>query len=193
MMKTALLVIDFINDIVHPDGKISGSAAYIKEHQVIENVNRAIHFARKNNIPIVFVKVGFNLNYLECPENSPIFSHAKKQQALKLNTWGTEFHEALDKQLHDLVIIKHRVSVFYSTSLEAYLRANQIQTLLIAGVSTDMAVQTTARDAHDRDYKVIIVADACGAASKEAHENALKLLQRLTVVTNTNDLTIEML
>lgn len=182
MNKTALLIIDYINDIAHAEGKISGSAAFIKEHNVIENVNRIITFSRQNKIPAVFIKVGFNRNYLECPENSPIFSNAKKQKALLLNTWGTEFYETLDRQPDDLIIIKHRVSAFYATPLEAFLHANHIQNLLIAGVSTDMAVQTTAREAHDHDYKVFVVADACAAASEEVHEMTLKLMQRIAVM-----------
>src|SRR3990167_762086 len=141
MKNTALLVLDFINDIVHHDGKIAGSATFVKEHHIIENANRVIAFARKNTIPIVFVKVGFNKNYLDCPVNSPVFSYAKKQQALQLDTWGTEFHETIDYQPTDLVVTKHRVSAFYSTSLEAFLRAHHIENIIIAGMSTDMAVQ----------------------------------------------------
>jgi len=51
-----------------------------------------------------------------------------------------------------------------------------------------MAVQTTAREAHDRDYQVGIIADACGAASLELHEGALKSLQRLAKVITANQL-----
>lgn len=189
MKKSVLLVIDFINDIVDTKGKIAGAAEFVKDNHVIKNANQVIQFSRQNNIPAVFIKVGFHAGYPECPEHSPIFGYAKKQDALQLNTWGTEFHSTLNKNPDDLVIIKNRVSAFYATSLEAYLRANQIENLFICGVSTDMAVQLTAREAHDRDYKVTIIADACGAGSKENHENSLKLLQRIATIINTNELT----
>lgn len=188
MQHTALLVIDFINDIIDPDGKISSSAAFIKENAVIKKVNQVISFARQNKIPVVFVKVGFSADYIECPTNSPIFSKAKEFQALKLNSWGTEFDKNLNRLPTDLTIIKHRVSAFYATSLEAFLHANKIQTLIIAGVSTDMAVQSTARDAHDRDYNVTIISDACAAASSEMHENTLKMLQRFCTVVKSDEL-----
>lgn len=191
-MKTALLILDFINDIVHPDGKIAASAEFVKENNVMAHANNAIAFARKNGIPVVFIKVGFSSGYKECPESSPIFSRAK-QQALQLNTWGTEFHDEIKKEKGDLTIIKHRVSAFYSTSLEAFLRANQIESLMICGVSTDMAVQTTAREAHDRDYKVIIVSNACGTASTELHDNTLKSLQILTKVVTDVELSDQIL
>lgn len=187
MSNTAVLIIDFINDIAHIDGKIAASAKLIKERNVIENANRVIAYARQNKLPIAFVKVGFHQHYPECPKNSPVFSKAMQMNALQLDTWGTEFHADLDYQ-NDLMIVKHRVSAFYSTSLEVFLRANQIDTIIISGVSTDMAVQTTAREAHDRDYKVIIVGDACCSGTIEAHEATLKLLERISTVIDVNHL-----
>lgn len=187
MLSSVLLVIDFINDIVHSEGKISGSASYVKDHKVIEHANKAISSARDRKIPILFVKVGFSANYLECPKNSPLFGKARQYQALKLNTWGTEFHEKLNFQPQDIVIVKHRVSAFYATDLEVFLRANQIQKLYFCGVSTDMAIQTTAREAHDRDYQVNIIKDACGAMTQELHENTLKSLERIAVILPAKD------
>ena len=188
MKKTAVILLDYINDIVHPEGKIAGGAQFIKDNQVIEKVNQVVSFARQNNLPIIFVKVGFNQGYPECPENSPLFGRAKQMQALQLNTWGTEVHEDIAIQPQDLIIIKHRVSAFYATPLEAFLRANKIEQLIIAGVSTDMAVQSTSREAHDRDYLVTIVADACGAANCENHDNTLKLLARIATIVDTTKL-----
>lgn len=187
-MKTALLVLDLINDIIHPNGKIAAAADLVNQYQVIDHANRVIAVARENNLPIVFVKVGFHAGYPECSETSPVFNRAKELGALQLNTWGTEFHEAVNITRDDVVITKHRISAFYATALEAILRANQIEDLLILGVSTDMAVQTTAREAHDRDYKVTIVSDACCASSLETHENTLKLLQKIATTIKSDDL-----
>ena len=184
-----MLALDFINDIVHVKGKFTATAEFVKKHQVIEAANKTIDFARKNQILCLFVKVGFSSDYLECPPNSPVFGKAKELQALKLNTWGTEFHENLSIQSSDAVIVKHRVSAFYATSLETFLRANRIQYLILLGVSTDMAVQTTAREAHDRDYQVTLVSDACGASSEELHQNSLKLLERIATITTSSLLT----
>ena len=188
MKNTALLVIDFINDIVHPDGKVIATATFVEKNHVIENANRVITFAREHKIPIAFVKVGFSESYLECPAHSPVFGQAKEFKAFQLNTWGTEFHEKLDVKPNDFVIIKNRVSAFYATSLDPFLRANQIQNIILTGVSTDMAIQSTAREGHDRDYKVIIVSDACGAGSIESHEFTLKGLESIGVITETEKL-----
>jgi len=193
MKNTALLAIDFINDIVHLKGKIIDTATFVERNNVIENANQVITFARQNNIPIGFVKVGFSANYLECPAHSPVFGKVKERNAFQLNTWGTEFHEKLDVTLNDFIIVKHRVSAFYATALEPFLRAHQIQNLIICGVSTDMAVQTTAREAHDKDYKVVIVSNACGAGSSEVHESTLKSLQRLAQVVKSIELKDQLL
>ncbi|MBS0622470.1 MAG: cysteine hydrolase [Verrucomicrobia bacterium] len=187
MNHSVVVVLDLINDIVSPQGKFTATAEFVKKHGVIEAANQVIALARSQQLPILLVKVGFSANYLECPLNSPLFGKAKELQALKLNTWGTEFHENLAVQPSDPVIIKHRVSAFYATDLEPYLRANQVQHLILLGVSTEMAVQTTAREAHDRDYLVTVVADACGSSSMETHQSALKELGRIATITTAND------
>lgn len=102
--------------------------------------------------------------------------------AIELGTRGTEFHPDLEADLADVVVIKPRVSAFYCTDLEAALRANKVQRLVLAGVSTAWTVQATARDAHDRDYQVVIVEDACAAASEEEHQESMKLLGQIARV-----------
>lgn len=193
MKKSALIVIDFINDIVHKDSIMGTTAQFVEQYKVIDRANDAMHFARAHGIPVVLVKVGFNAGYPECPPHSPVFANAKKFGKLQLNTWGTEFHEALQYHKDDLVITKHRVSPLYATDLETFLRANQIDTLFIAGVSTDMAVQTLAREAHDRDYQVNIIADACGAYTLEIHQFTLKCLERVAAIVHTTELNAGML
>jgi len=178
-MNTLLLVIDFINDIIHLESKISSSADYIEEHKVIDNANAAIAKARIKNIPIVHVKIGFSKNYIECPTNSPVFNKSKAHKALQLGTWGTDFHEAMDVQAQDKIIIKHRVSALYATELATILCANNIDTVVICGVATNMTVELTARELHDRDYQVVILENACGAATRQIHQASLVTLARI--------------
>ncbi len=174
MNRTALIVLDFINDIVDLNGKFTETAKFVHEHHVIDRANEVIAHARKHAILPIFVRVGFSAGYLECPAQSPLFGKAREYNALALNSWGTEFQKKLNFQPNDLVVTKHRVNAFYATPLEAILRANQIQHLIVIGVSTDLAVQTAVRDAHDRDYSVTVVSDACGAGSKEVHFSTIR-------------------
>lgn len=80
------------------------------------------------------------------------------------------------------MVIKYRISAFYSTTLEAILSANDIDHLVLCGVSTNWAVEGTARDAHDRNFKVTIVKDACASDSDENQEKALSVLARIAQI-----------
>jgi nicotinamidase-related amidase len=178
MSTTALLVIDFINDIAHTKGKIARSAERIEKNHVIEHANHAIVQARASNCLIIFVKVGFHHGYPECPKSSPLFGPAAQHSALLLDSWGTEFHEKLGFKKSDLIVVKHRVSAFYSTPLETILRANNVHCLALCGTATNMAIEHTARDAHDRDYSVTVLQDACETATEEAHLASIESMSR---------------
>ena len=191
-MKALLLVIDFINEIVHPDGKRSSCASYVANHHVMQYANETIAFARHKKLSIIHVKVGFNPNYLDCPTHSPLFGQSQKDKALQLGSWGTEFHTLMDIQDHDTIIIKPRVSALYATPLESILRANNIDTVIVCGVSTNMAIESVTRELHDRDYRVIVVENACGAATTEVHNTSVQALQRISVVCDTQSLPVEL-
>ncbi len=141
----------------------------------------------RKNMPVIFVWVGFSNDYREWPESSPLFGAAKKFGALQLDTWATEIHESLNKTDADFLVTKHRVSAFYATSLEAILRTLKADTILIGGVATDLAVASAAREAHDRDYKVVVLEDLCGAGSEEDHAQALRLLAKVATVAKSTD------
>ncbi|WP_394209103.1 cysteine hydrolase family protein [Enterovibrio calviensis] len=181
-MLNALIVIDFINDIVHPQGKIPSCALQVSQKQVIENANVAIRWARAHHHLLVFIKVGFHPSYQDQPKRSPMFGKANEIGALKLDAWGTQFHDDLDVQDSDLVVVKPRVNPFFNTSLDSILRANQIDSVFLCGVSTGWAIESAARDAHDRDYSVHIVADACTAHSEDEHQTSLQLLERIATL-----------
>jgi nicotinamidase-related amidase len=184
----ALITIDFINEIVDEKGKLAskGYFDFIKEKNVFEKLSNAIKKAREKEMLIVHVRVGFDETYIQQPKNSPLFGKAHEFQALKLNTWATEFHKELNVEKRDVIVTKHRVNAFHSTELDLILKNKKIDTLYIAGVSTDLAVSNTVRDAHDRDYKVIILEDCCAAASIEDHENSIKSLSKISNIKKSN-------
>ena len=76
-------------------------------------------------------------------------------------------------------INKTTIGAFNSTNLEAILHAYGINSLLFAGVSTNMCVESTARDAADKGFKCVMVEDGCGATKQEYHDATLSTLQRL--------------
>ncbi len=178
-MKTLFLVMDMLNDLVAEDGFSAGSyGVQVAERKVLPNTAAALAAARSAGARVGYVRIGFSADYREAPENSPIFSGARQNGIFKLGTWGTEVHEALAPREGDFDIVKHRVSPFYATSLEAILRAHRIERLVLCGVSTNGVVHSGAREAHDRDYEVVILEDCCAGATTEEHAHALACLGR---------------
>ncbi len=189
MSSSIYLVLDMMNDLVHADGP-NGKAAYgeqVRGRKVIEKTRHAIDKARAAGLKVGFVRVGFSPDYRECPPDSPIFSGARKNNIFKLGEWGTQVHPGLGPQPQDFDIVKHRVSPFYSTTLEAILRAQGIRRIYCSGISTNAVVQATVREGHDRDYEMVVLEDCCCALSAEEHEMAMKTLQRFCKTTTSHD------
>jgi nicotinamidase-related amidase len=183
-MKSMLLVMDMMNDLVHPEGANAKTyAARAAERGLYANTVHAIAAARSAGIPVGYVRVGFSPDYRECPPASPIFSKAKEFGLFKLGTWGTEVYGEFAPQPGDFDIVKHRVSPFYGTSLEPILRAQGIGRLILCGVSTNGVVQGAVREGHDRDYACTLLEDCCCGATDEEHEFALAGLRRYAEVT----------
>jgi nicotinamidase-related amidase len=187
MAKAALLVLDLVNEIVHENGKFAGMGypAQVAERGVLDAANSAIGKARAKGMPVIFVRVGFSPDYRECPETSPLLGAAKQYGALQIGDWATEIHEAIDKQDGDPVLTKHRVNAFFGTDLDKILKDNGIDTILLGGVATDLVVQTTARDGHDRDYAVVVLEDMCAADSPEKHQAVIDMLGAVARVDTT--------
>jgi len=193
MSNSIYLVLDMMNDLVHPDGP-NGNAPYGEQSRarhIVANTRVAIDKARGAGVPIGFVRVGFSPDYRECPPNSPIFSNARKNGIFKLGEWGTETHPDLGQRPEDFDIVKHRVSPFYSTNLEAVLRANGITRIYCSGISTNAVVQATVREGHDRDYEIVLLEDCCCGLSTEEHELAIKSLERFCRITGSAEVVFE--
>jgi nicotinamidase-related amidase len=82
---------------------------------------------------------------------------------------ATAVHERVAPQDGDIVVRKVRVGAFSTTDLDAQLRARGIDTLLLAGVSTSGVVLSTIRDAADKDYRVVVLADLCADLDPQVH------------------------
>lgn len=188
MKQTLFLVMDMMNDLVAEDGFSAQTyGVQVKERNVLANTARAIAAARKAGAKVGYVRVGFSPDYREAPAASPIFSGARKNGIFQLGTRGTEVHPAIAPEAGDFDIVKHRVSPFYATSLEAILRANGIERIVMAGVSTNGVVHSGAREAHDRDYDVIILEDCCAGVTPDEHMHAIACLGRYGTITTTEE------
>ena len=193
MSKSIYLVLDMMNDLVHPDGP-NGNGPYgnqSRERDIVAKTRKAIDKARDAGVAVGFVRIGFSPDYRECPPNSPIFSGARKLGIFKLGSWGTETHPDLDQRAEDYDIIKHRVSPFYSTSLEAILRANDITRIYCSGISTNAVVQATVREGHDRDIEMVVLEDCCCGLTAAEHDIAIESMKRFCKLTTSEDVVFE--
>ncbi len=179
-MKSIYLILDMQNDLVHIDGPNGTSplGQQVRARAIIGNTARAIEKARAAKIAVGFVRVGFSPDYHECPTGSQVFSSAPKMGLFKLGGFGTDIHPELNQQAGDVQVVKHRVSPFYSTTLEVQLKALGIQRIYCSGVSTQAVVQATVRDAHDRDFDVVVLEDCTAAHSEEEHRNSMNSIGR---------------
>jgi biuret amidohydrolase len=187
-MTTAFIGLDYIVDITHPDGKMAGAAQQVIDRDVITNANRALAIAKEKGWLTVLVKVGFAKGYPDQPKHSKLFGKAHEYGVLEEGSPGMAFHPDLDAAKADIVLTKPRVNAFYGTQLDPALRARGVTRVVLAGVSTMMAVQSAARDAHDRDYEVLILEEACAAAETADHEDSIRTLRTVTDVVTLEEL-----
>ena len=85
-----------------------------------------------------------------------------------------EFVPEVAPQENDIVITKRQWGAFYGTELDLQLRRRGIRTIVIGGIATNMGVESTARDAFERNYELIFVEDAMGSMTAEDHTFAIK-------------------
>lgn len=173
-MKTALLVIDYINDIINGSCK-----DYAEKYPIIKNTNKVIAFCRSENIRIYHVRVAFDESYSNLPKHSPLFKQAKEKRLFQIGNSDVEFINTIDIQPSDIIINKTAVSPFRSEGLLDSLRSSHIEKLIFTGVATDNAINLGTREAHDMGFYTVIVEDACGASSEEHHQWAIALLKKI--------------
>jgi ureidoacrylate peracid hydrolase len=97
-------------------------------------------------------------------------------QGLAPGSEPTEFHPGFEPASDELHFTKPRYSAFVMTDLEAQLRARDIRTVIVLGLTTDVCVGSTARDAFQRDFRTITLGDCTAERTQARHENGLETL-----------------
>lgn len=91
---------------------------------------------------------------------------------------GTEFDPCLEPQPSDLEIVKPRYSAFFGTRLDDVLQERGIDTVVVLGLTTNVCIQSTARDAWQRDYRTITLDDCCAEIGEGSHAASLAWTSR---------------
>lgn len=156
---TALLVMDYQAGLL---------ARLPQAEQLLGTASATIETARSHGMTIGYVRVAFadgeapggRMGKLITPE---------LLASVHADAPGTQIHDRIAPQSDDIVVRKVRVGPFGTTDLDEQLRAKGIDTLLLAGLTTSGVVLTAVRDAHDRDYRVIVVSDLTADPNPEVH------------------------
>ena len=187
---TALLVMDFENDIVHPEGafKDFGFAQMVADNNVLDKTSQLLTAARSSGVTVIYVSVKFREGYPERPANSGLWQGLHGANALVEGTWGSQIHDQLTPEKGEPIVTKRGVSAFAASDIEQILHNKRIGTLILAGVATNFVVEGTARQACDLGYDTIVVGDCCASMTQEAHDSSLNTaLPFLCTVSNLDE------
>ena len=171
--ETALIVVDMQNAYLSKGGYLDLIGTDVSQGPaVIAKTNAVIDACRRARLKIIFLQNGFEAELREA-ENvaSPVYHKSNALKYMRANpqyngklitkgTWDFEFAEGIRPHPDEVIINKARYSGFAGTNLDMMLRAHRINTLLIAGVNTNVCVESTLRDAFHREYFALMVADA---------------------------------
>lgn len=160
--RTALLVMDYQNGVV---SQITDSAA------LLDRVADAIATVRGQGGRVGYVRVAFDdADYAAIPPSSQFASIVRAAgRAYDTGSPQTAVHDRLAPRSGDIVVRKTRVGAFSTTDLDAQLRGFGVSTLILAGIATSGVVLSTVRDASDRDYRIVVLADACADRDPDVH------------------------
>ena len=171
MPRSALLIIDTQKEVLDPKGTLCGDLQKIADN-LLAAVRTLVDWARRENIPVIWIRMAFRPGYVDAPL-SVRDTAADLAGRLIDGSWGAEIVDGVGRRDDDIVITKKRPSAFFGTDLDWVLRGLHIERIIIAGTSTNWAVESTVRDADSLDYRIVIAREATGARMGEMHEPSL--------------------
>ena len=187
--RTALVAVHVQNDIVGPDGAFAPFfRAEIDRVGTLATAARLLGAARAAGVPVVYTRVAWRPDYSDMHANSPLLNIVIQQNCLIDGTPGAAITDELAPQDTDRVVTHQRVGGFHDSELDEVLRGLGVETVAFLGVATNASVEGTARAASDLGYRVLVISDACSAATPDAHAASLESLGLLAEITTTDDL-----
>ncbi|VVD92879.1 hydrolase [Pandoraea capi] len=180
--KSALLVMDYQPFI------LQHNVAPERHAGILGKTAQLLSAARAAKMTVVYVQVGFRAGHPEVSERNRIFSGIKANGVLLLDQPDTAIHDDLAPQAGEAVVIKHRIGAFSGTDMQTLLRSANVDTLVLAGVTTSGVVLSTTRQAFDLDYRVMIARDCCPDPDSEVERVLLdKVLARNADIVTAQD------
>jgi nicotinamidase-related amidase len=141
---------------------------------------------RAERAPVVLVNVAFAADFGDALKATVDRPFTRPEGGVPANY--SHLVEGL-AQPSDILVTKHQWGAFYGTDLDVQLRRRGVKTVVIGGIATNMGVESTARQAHEHGYDVVIVEDATAGLSAEMHAFAITtIFPMLARVVKTGDI-----
>jgi len=171
--RVAVVAVHLQGHVVGPDGAFASFfRAQVEQRRVLEVIAGLLDAARAAGRPVIYTRVAWQPDYSDLNANAPLLQIAQQAGALTEGDPKTEIVAEVAPRPSDLVHTHKRIGGF-NASLDRQLRDRDINTVLICGVATNASVEGTARGLSDAGYRVVVVEDACSAATPEAHQASI--------------------
>ncbi len=158
--RTAVVVIDMLNDFLEPEGAMP----LLEGRTLYDPIRRLLSIARENGATVIWV----------CDEHPRGDREFEKRSVHCLKgSWGAEIVAELEPSMDEYRVPKRRYSGFFETDLDLRLRELSLDTLILAGVVTNICVRSTAHDAFFRGYGVVIPVECVAATSEREQQSTL--------------------
>jgi len=183
---TALVVIDMQRDFLEPGGfgeSLGNDVSLLRV--AIEPCQAVLETARRHGMLVIHTREGHRPDMSDAPTakvergvpSRRIGDTGPMGRILIRGEAGHDIIPALYPRPGEPVIDKPGKGAFYATDLGTILHSRGIDTLIVCGVTTEVCVHTTVREANDRGYRCVVPADCCGSYFPEFHEVGLRMIK----------------
>ena len=184
--STALLIIDMQRDFVMPGGFGEALGNDVTPLQAtIAPTARVLEAARKRGMLVIHTREGHRPDLTDCPPTKLVRGRGKTRigdpgpmgRILVRGEVGHDIVPELYPRAGEPVIDKPGKGAFYATDLELILRDRGIKTLIVCGVTTEVCVNTSVREANDRGYECVVLSDCVGSYFPAFQKSALEMIK----------------
>lgn len=183
--RSAVIVIDMQRDFLEPGGfgeSLGNDVSLLQA--AIAPIQALLAGARREGMLIIHTREGHRPDLSDAPRaklerGNPslrIGAPGPMGRILIRGEAGHDIIEALYPQADEPIVDKPGKGAFYATDLHSILHARNIEALIVCGVTTEVCVHTTVREANDRGYRCIVPSDCCASYFPEFHEIGLRMI-----------------